>query len=248
MADINGYELSRNWFDWCYEHSDIITPNHIALYFFAVEHCNRLGWKENFGLPTMMAMEAIGIKNWRTYSKSFNDIVEWGFFKVIQKSKNQYSATVIAIVKNTKANTKAYTKATQKHIQKQSSSKGNSIVDIDKPINYITKEPINQGTENLPHIDFSQFEKWNEQILTDIDFKNLLYRDQINCSPEKLMDAMNDHLNLLSRYPKMQPTDFKRFRHSALKHLKEFLKKTDNGKQQVTNPYIDKSYFKQATD
>ena len=222
MADISGYELSRNWSDWCYEHPELITPNHSAIYFFAIEHCNRLGWKEKFGMPTQMTMEAIGIKNWRTYSKAFNELVEWGFFKVIEKSRNQYSATVIAIVKNTKANTKALTKATQKHLQKQSSSKGNSTVVIDKPINYITKEPNNRGTEK-PQIDFTEFEKWSEQILTDIEFKNLMYREQINCSNEKLVEAIKDHLNLLSRYPNMQPTDFKRFRHSALKHLKEYL-------------------------
>ena len=111
MANPTGYELSRDWFNWCYENPDLIKPVHTALYFFAIEHCNRLGWKEKFGLPTQMAMDAIGVKNWRTYSGAFNDIEKWGFFKVIERSKNQYSATVIAIVKNTKALSKALSKA-----------------------------------------------------------------------------------------------------------------------------------------
>ena len=131
MAELNSYDLSRSWFDWCFENPDKIKPAHTALYFFCIEHCNRLGWKDKFGLPTQMAMEAIGIKNWRTYSSTFEDLVEYGFIKVIERSKNQWSATVIAIVKNTKANTKALSKATQKHLQKQSSS----TVVIDKPIN-----------------------------------------------------------------------------------------------------------------
>ena len=147
MNELNSYELSRMWFDWCFENPDIIKPTHTALYFFAIEHCNRLGWKDKFGLPTQMAMDAIGVKNWRTYSSAFEDIVIWGFFKVYERSKNQYSATVIGIVKNTKANTKALTKAMQKHIQKQSSS----IAVIDKPINKET----NKQEAVKPKFDFN---------------------------------------------------------------------------------------------
>lgn len=137
---MNSYELSRNYFDWCFENPEKITPNHTAIYFFAIEHCNRLGWKNKFGLPSQMVMDAIGIKNWRTYIKAFNDLTEWGFFELVEKSKNQYSSNIIAIVKNTKANTKALDKAMQTHIQKQSKS----IASIDKPINLLTIKPINQ--------------------------------------------------------------------------------------------------------
>lgn len=131
---MNSYELSRNYFDWCFDNPEKITPSHTAIYFFAIEHCNRLGWKEKFGLPSQMVMDAIGIKNWRTYIKAFNDLTEWGFFELVEKSKNQYSSNIIAIVKNTKATTKALDKAMQMHLQKQ----GQSIVSINKPINNIT--------------------------------------------------------------------------------------------------------------
>lgn len=141
---LTGYELSRDFFDWCFENPDLIRPIHVAIYMFAIEHCNRLGWKPKFGFPTQMTMDAIGIKNWRTYITAFNDLCDWGFFKLIEKSKNQYSANVIAIVKNTKATTKALSKASQKHIQKQS----NSIVDIDKLYNNITIKPYNQNYKN----------------------------------------------------------------------------------------------------
>lgn len=112
------FKLSRNWFDWCFENSEKVNPNHSALYFFCIEHCNRMGWKEKFGFPMEMAKDAIGIKNYRTYSKTFQDLIDWGFIKLVEKSKNQYSANVIAIVENTKANTKALDKAIQKHSQK----------------------------------------------------------------------------------------------------------------------------------
>lgn len=146
---MNSYELSRNWFNWCFENPEKISPNHTAMYFFIIEHCNRLGWKEKFGLPMEMTKDAIGIKNYRTYSNTLNDLIEWGFITLIQKSKNQYSSNVIAIVKNTKANTKALDKAMQTHSQKQVES----IVCIDKPDNNITIEQIN----NI----FSFDEFWN---------------------------------------------------------------------------------------
>lgn len=146
---MDGYSLSRQWFEWCFENPEKVSPNHCALYFFIIEQCNRLGWKEKFGLPMEVAKEAIGIKNFRTYSKTFDDLVAWGFITVQQKSKNQYSATVVAIVKNTKAHTKALSKALSKQVQNQSQS----TVCIDKPIN---NKPINL---ELLNISFDQF--WN---------------------------------------------------------------------------------------
>jgi len=133
-----GYELSKQWFDFAFENPEKIRPVHTAIYFFAIEHYNRLGWKKKFGFPSQMVMEAIGVKNWRTYISAFSDLVEWGFFELIEKSRNQYSSNVIAIVKNTEAHTKALSKALQKHSQKQS----NSTVSIDKQRTK-NKEPKN---------------------------------------------------------------------------------------------------------
>lgn len=136
---MNSYELSRNWFDWCFENPEKINPNHSALYFFCVEHCNRLGWKPKFGLPTTMAKEAIGIKSYNTYSNTLTDLVEWGFIEMLEKSKNQYSANIIALSNNDKALNKALDKALIKHATKQSESTSESISSIDKQIT-INKE------------------------------------------------------------------------------------------------------------
>ena len=116
------FGLSRNWFEFCFNNPEKIKPSHSAVYFFAIEHCNRLGWKDKFGFPSQMVMEAVGIKNWRTYSGVLNDLVSFGFIKMIEVSKNQYSSNIIAIVKNTKATTKALDKALQKHGTKQRQS------------------------------------------------------------------------------------------------------------------------------
>jgi len=119
---VDVFSLSRNWFEFCFNNPEKIKPGHSAVYFFAIEHCNRLGWKDKFGFPSQMVMEAVGIKNWRTYSAILKELVEFGFIEMVEISKNQYSSNIIAIVKNTKATTKALDKALQKHSTKQRQS------------------------------------------------------------------------------------------------------------------------------
>ena len=127
---MNGYELSRIWFDWCFENPEKISPNHSALYFFAIEHCNRLGWRKKFGFPTEMVKDAIGIKSYNTYIKTLNDLVDWGFIEMIERSKNQYSANIVALVNFDKALDKALDKAIKKHASKQDETTIQSIDSI----------------------------------------------------------------------------------------------------------------------
>ena len=136
---MNSYELSRNWFDFCFENPEKIKPNHTALFFFAIEHCNRLGWKEKFGLPTEMTKEAIGIKSYNTYINTLNDLIEWGFIILIEKSQNQYSSNIVAISKFNKPHTKPLDKAMINHTSKQSETTSESIGSINKQLNNITK-------------------------------------------------------------------------------------------------------------
>lgn len=147
---MNVYTLSRNFWDWAFENPDKVKPNHSAMYFFAIEHCNRLGWKEKFGFPTSMAMEALGIKSYKTYVTTLKELVEFGFIKMVESSKNQYSANIIALVNFTEAPTEALTKARQKHVSKQVQSTVESIVSIDKHIYNNTILPINNGEKPSP--------------------------------------------------------------------------------------------------
>jgi hypothetical protein len=124
--ELNGYDLSRAWFDFCFENPEKIKTNHTALYFLAIEHCNRLGWKEKFGLPTTMAMEAIGIKSYNTYINTLRDLVDWKFIKMIEVSKNQHSANIVALSNFNKALNNALDKAMIKHGSKQSESTSES--------------------------------------------------------------------------------------------------------------------------
>ena len=74
MSSMNSYDLSRGFINFAFDNPEKISPNHYAIYFFAIEHCNRLGWKCKFGLPTMMVCDAVGIKKPQTFIKYFNDL------------------------------------------------------------------------------------------------------------------------------------------------------------------------------
>lgn len=139
------FKLMRNFFNWSYENPATNNPNVTAIYVFILDHQSRLGFKNEFGLPTMMTMEAVGIKNYRTYKKAIDILVENDFIKVIEWSKNQYSSNIIALVKNTKAHTKALAKASTKHTQKHVES----IASIDKLKNLRTKEYIDEHFETV---------------------------------------------------------------------------------------------------
>ena len=149
----NIFDLSRSYWNWAFENPEKVKPIHTAIYFFALEHCNRLGWKSKFGLPTSMTMEAIGVKSYRSYKKHLDELVEFGFITMVEYSKNQYSSNIIAIAPKTKARDKALDKATVKHGSKQGQSTGQSSASIDKPINQYT---------NIPDSIYSFQSFWND--------------------------------------------------------------------------------------
>lgn len=154
MTDNNftSYALSRKWFDWCFENPEKVSTNHAAIYFFAIEQCNRLGWKKKFGFPTQIAMEAIGIKKYQTYIKYFNELVEWGFFELVQKSINQHTSNIICLISAMPKNGKALDKATITHAAKQTEPMGQSTGQSNSPVyKQQTSKQINnkQQTENL---------------------------------------------------------------------------------------------------
>lgn len=171
---ITGYSLSRHWFDFCFENPEKIRPVHTAIYTFAIEHWNRLGQKEKFGFPSQMTMDAIGVKSYNTYIPAFHDLVEWGFFKLIEKSKNQYSSNIIALSKIDKAHDKALDKAFAKHLTKHMRSTSQSTCSIDKPLNNEQKnnEPLSAGA---PERELGDFSKRLEKADSKIDLFDLWF-------------------------------------------------------------------------
>lgn len=142
---MTGYELSKAWFKWCKANRPLINPNHHALYFWIIEKANSLDWCPSFGLPSDDAMHHLGISSYKTYIKAFDDLERFGFIKVVERSKNQYTCNIIALVEFTEAKTKAPTKASDKadtKAQDKASPKQSEYNKTLKLINFKTLKPF----------------------------------------------------------------------------------------------------------
>ena len=137
------YGYLRQWFDFAFEHQGLVTGNHTAIYCWFIEQNNRLGWAKEFGAPRDQTMAAAGISSYNTYKKCFNDLINWGFVKLVKPSKNQYFANVIALSKFDKAKYKALDKALLSHLTKQSESTVQGTVALNIPIDNYTNIPLN---------------------------------------------------------------------------------------------------------
>jgi hypothetical protein len=130
-------------------------------------------------------MQAVGISKHQTYKKHFDDLVSWGFFSIIQESKNQHTATIIALPKNGIAQGKALDKATRGHGSKQ--HEGTDTVN--KLINQETKKQISKDISSSTTDDFETFEKTipeEKTITTEKTFGN----EEINKTLEFLKNAV----------------------------------------------------------
>lgn len=237
---LNIYELSRAWFDWSFENPDLITTSHTAIYFFAIEHCNRLGWKEKFGFPTSMAMEALGIKKHQTYIKYFNDLCEWGALLLVQKSANQYSANIISVQKMVTKNGKALDKALVKHGAKQTETNGQSTGQSNGSIDIQYTRIQENNNTILIRIGNETFQKKCSDIFK-VEYKGLY--EKIMMTTLKGMDGEIILAEMDNEYPMYDFKDVNHFANS-LKSTGRKLKKV-NG---VAEPEINKDEIQKIKD
>jgi hypothetical protein len=115
---MNGYILIRDWYNFKFANPSKAKAVHSDMYCYLVDLWNRLGQKPEFGLPTSVAMESLGIGSYNTYKKTLNDLIEFGFIRIVADSKNQHQSKIIALSKNDKATDKALDEATAKATDK----------------------------------------------------------------------------------------------------------------------------------
>ena len=139
----NGYDLSRRWFDFAFENAEA-KCQHTALFMWIIELNNRLGWKEQFGLPTHATMEGLHIGNKSTYINALRDLAKWNFIQIVSESKNQYASTVVSLCRSKKAT--AQVTALDTALIQQSNDIDTGSVPIDKQRNQETKKQRNQET------------------------------------------------------------------------------------------------------
>jgi hypothetical protein len=135
--------LTRAWFEFSCENIDKVNSNHTAMYLYLVDFFNYNKWPDKLGLPTDWTMQKLGIKNYKTYKKTLDDLISFNKIELVQKSYNNHTSNIIRlieVVKNTKANTKAHTKA---------STKATAKADTISLLAYINIETINNKTIKL---------------------------------------------------------------------------------------------------
>jgi hypothetical protein len=136
---MNGYDLTRAWYNFKFDNPDKVKHIHSDFYFYLVDQWNRLGQKSTFGLPTSVTMEALQIGSYNTYKKALYDLVEFGFVKIVCESKNQHQSKIVALSEIDKATDKALDKATIKASDEATDKATDTI---------IKQETIQQRTKN----------------------------------------------------------------------------------------------------
>ena len=197
--ELNGYNLSKAWFEFAYENNSKVKPAHTALFFWIVELWNRLGMPNEFGLPSSEARQAMSVSRSDIFTGCLTDLSKWGFIQIIHSSINQHKANIIKIVPLhfVEGNEQALRRATSR----QRSSNVESNVDVNKPINLETYKPINKDFEKPSELQvyeymLSRFEKRelksNTQKLKDEAEQFVAYYNKVGWLVGKAKTPMKD--------------------------------------------------------
>lgn len=158
---MNWYDLSRKLFDFAFENKECWVY-HISLFMWIIELNNRLWWKREFWLPSHDTCEWLSIGNKNTYLSALRDLSKWGFIRIIQESKNQFSSTIIEICRS--ENDTATTTALDTALIQHSTQHWYAIDTIDKQRNKETKKQRNiSSNEDTTALTVSE-EFWKQDI------------------------------------------------------------------------------------
>ena len=206
---MNGYILIRDWYNFKFANPSKAKAIHSDMYCYLVDLWNRLGQKPEFGLPTSVAMESLGIGSYNTYKKTLNDLIEFGFIRIVADSKNQHQSKIVALSKNDKASDKALDEATIKATDKPTDTiieQKNKVTieerklrfaDTLKPfLNTYGKNMLNDfyayWTEHSPNAKKMRFEKevaWGLERRLATWHKNILAKQKtISNTPRIIID------------------------------------------------------------
>jgi hypothetical protein len=214
---MNGYNLIRDWYNYKFENPSKVKAIHSDFYCYLIDRWNRLGQKNEFGLPTSVTMESLGIGSYNTYKKTLNDLIDFGFIKVVSESKNQHQSKVIALSKNDKATDKALDEANNKAIDKATDT-------IIKQKNKETKEQTITPTK-VEAVELIDFEKL-------LSFINFSFGRKFQVINNKVRASYNARIK--EGYTKDQITD-------AINNCKEIAYHKEKNYQYCTPEFFSRS-------
>ena len=111
------FEYFNGFWKWAENNGEKNSPNITAMYFYLVHINNSLGWRESFTITSTHAMNHLGIGAFNTYKNTIDKLEEHGLIVIVERSKNQFTCTRIALLKLLKANTKASAKQLTKQVE-----------------------------------------------------------------------------------------------------------------------------------
>jgi hypothetical protein len=214
---MNGYNLIRDWYNFKFENPSKVKAIHSDFYCYLIDRWNRLGQKNEFGLPTSVTMESLGIGSYNTYKKTLNDLIDFGFIKVVSESKNQHQSKVIALSKNDKATDKALDEANNKALDKAPDT-------IIKQKNKETKEQTIAPTK-VDAVELIDFEKL-------LSFINFSFGRKFQVINNKVRASYNARIK--EGYTKDQITD-------AINNCKEIAYHKEKNYQYCTPEFFSRS-------
>jgi hypothetical protein len=206
---MNGYELTRDWFDFRFENPDKCKPIHTELYIYLVDQWNRLGQVNKFGVPTQYTMQVLNINSYNTFKSALDSLIEFGFIKIISESKNQHQSRIVALSNNDKANSKALDKANANALYKAIYEAADTIIEQEnnRTIEQI-KEDILSGEPDSKDSKSDKSKKYNTTTNRD---------PKVQKHFETYIKLINDNFN--RKFDKNKNTDaYKHF----LWHLEDY--------------------------
>ena len=226
---MNGYILIRDWYNFKFANPSKAKAVHSDMYCYLVDLWNRLGQKPEFGLPTSVAMESLGIGSYNTYKKTLNDLIEFGFIRIVADSKNQHQSKIIALSKSDKATDKALDEATIKATDKPTDTiieqKNNRTkeqdISFEALLQYINEsfgrsfQVVNDGVKRKYNSLLKQGYKKDQVLKAINNCKNDSFHRDSNykyCTPEyfsrpatidKYADVSKYDMNLVMNHPRI---------------------------------------------
>lgn len=189
---MNGYELTRGWYNFKFQHPDRVRAVHSDFYFYIVDLWNRLGQKKQIGLPTSVTMQMLGIGSYNTYKVVLQDLIDFGFLELISTSKNQHQARVVALSKIDKATDTALDVAL-------SISDNPTDETSDEPTDKATDDIIEQLNNRIIEYPFASFwdlydkkkdtskckKKWDNMTSKELSEIMNVVKSYVESTPEK---------------------------------------------------------------
>lgn len=94
---MNGYDLSRAFFDWASKNPEKNKPSVGILYFWIIEKANRQHWENKIMLPSGEGIHMIGVRSYSTFIKALEILENQGFISFLERSKNQFTSNIICL-------------------------------------------------------------------------------------------------------------------------------------------------------